>query len=54
MVVPVNVNHETLVESRFKPIDNILSHVKDTLKVENIVKRVYNFKAKKRLLTCLS
>ena len=46
-IYSTSVGKKTLDESpmAYKPIDNILNNVKDTIKIMEIVKPVYNFKA---------
>ncbi len=41
------VNQSTLDESpmAYKPIDSIVSNIKDTVEIIDIIKPIYNFKA---------
>jgi RNA-splicing ligase RtcB len=47
-IYSTSVSRKTLDESpmAYKPIDNILNNVEETVKIMEIVKPVYNFKAK--------
>ena len=46
-IYSTSVSQKTIDESpmAYKPIDNILNNVEDTVKIMEIVKPVYNFKA---------
>lgn len=46
-IFTTSVNDETIDESPmvYKPMEEIIEHIKDTVKVEKIIKPIYNFKA---------
>jgi len=46
-IYTTSVNEETIDESPmvYKPMEEILEHIKDTIEVERIIKPIYNFKA---------
>lgn len=46
-IYTTSVNEDTIDESPmvYKPVEEILEHIKDTLEIEKIIKPIYNFKA---------
>lgn len=46
-IYSTTVNQSTLDESSmaYKPMDSIVNNIKDTVKIINIIKPIYNFKA---------
>ena len=46
-IYTTSVNEETIDEApmAYKPMEEILEHIKDTVEVEKIIKPIYNFKA---------
>ena len=46
-IYTTSVNEETIDEAPmvYKPMDEIIEHIKDTVEVEKIIKPIYNFKA---------
>ena len=46
-IYTTSVNEETIDEApmAYKPMGEILEHIKDTVEVEKIIKPIYNFKS---------
>ena len=46
-IYTTSVNHSTIDESpmAYKPIDEIVNNIKDTVEIVKIIKPIYNFKA---------
>lgn len=46
-IYSTSINEDTIDESPmvYKPVEEILEHIKDTLEIEKIIKPIYNFKA---------
>ena len=46
-IYTTSVNEETIDEAPmvYKPMEEIIEHIKDTVEIEKIIKPIYNFKA---------